>query len=90
MEFWGFYSKTGCTKNFPDRANKVLNHIRSMHGGKLNDSRFGVRMGGEGNFASQLKNMMILARKKYGLNKGSPDFNTTSFIRNPTGQLGLF
>lgn len=35
-------------KNFPERAEKVLNHIQSIHGGSLNDSRYGKRMSGEG------------------------------------------
>ena len=35
-------------QHYPDRKDKVLERIRAMHGGRLNDSRFGVRMGGEG------------------------------------------
>jgi DNA repair photolyase len=34
-------------KNYPDRANKVLNQVRDMHSVKLNDSRFGTRLKGE-------------------------------------------
>src|SRR5690606_14212454 len=33
-------------KNFPDRADKVWHSIQDGHGGKVNDSRFGVRMRG--------------------------------------------
>ena len=36
---------------FPDRKEKVLNRIREMRGGKLNDSTFGARMRGDGIFA---------------------------------------
>ena len=31
-------------KHFPDRKDKVLDRIRAMRGGRLNDARFGVRM----------------------------------------------
>src|SRR5271154_6586514 len=31
-------------QHFPDRKDKVLDRIRATKGGKLNDSRFGVRM----------------------------------------------
>ena len=34
--------------HFPGRKEKVLERIRAMHDGRLNDSRFGVRMSGEG------------------------------------------
>lgn len=52
-------------KNFPDRANKVLNQIKSMHGGQLNDSNYGRRMKGEGKFAELIRNQFILARRKF-------------------------
>jgi DNA repair photolyase len=53
------------TKNFPDRANKVLNQIKTMHGGKLNDSQWGRRMKGEGKFAELIRSQFVLARKKF-------------------------
>lgn len=52
-------------RNFPDRANKVLNQIKTMHGGKLNDSQYGRRMRGEGKFAELIKAQFTLARQKY-------------------------
>lgn len=52
-------------KNFPDRAEKVLNKIRSCHGGQLNDSRFGTRMTGEGQIADIVRQQVELARKLY-------------------------
>ena len=39
--------------HFPDRRDKVLNRIRAMRGGRLNDPRFGNRMRGDGVFADQ-------------------------------------
>ena len=41
-------------KAYPDRAEKVLNMIKSCHDGKLNDSDFGRRMSGEGQVAESI------------------------------------
>ena len=38
-------------KNFPDRFNKVWNQIAEVHGGQVNDSRWGRRMTGSGPMA---------------------------------------
>src|SRR5207237_1734549 len=35
-------------QHFPERKEKVLNQIRALRGGKLNDPNFGTRMRGEG------------------------------------------
>ena len=35
-------------RHFPEKKAKVLSRVRDMRGGKLNDSRFGSRMRGEG------------------------------------------
>lgn len=63
------------TKNFPDRANKVLNQIKAMHGGKLNDSEWGRRMKGEGRFSELIRQQMVLARKKYLAGRSFPPTN---------------
>lgn len=52
-------------KNLPDRAEKVLRQIEACHGGNLNDSRFGTRMKGEGEFAKQIALQFKIARTKY-------------------------
>ena len=52
--------------HFPDRKEKVLNRIRSLRGGKLNDASFGSRMRGEGVWADQLKTMFELAKRRAG------------------------
>ena len=56
-------------RNYPDRKEKVLNQIRSMRGGVLNDSRFGSRMRGEGIFAEHLAKLFALTCRKVGLNR---------------------
>jgi DNA repair photolyase len=77
-------------KNFPDRAKKVLHQIADCHGGKLNDSRFGKRMRGEGNIAGSINALFTAARHKYMGNREMTDFNISAFTRPGNGQLNLF
>ncbi len=74
--------------HFPDRAEKVLNQIAACHGGKLNDSRFGTRMSGEGKFADHIRQLHQFACRKYFADKEMPDLDTSQFIRG--GQMKLF
>lgn len=77
-------------KTMPDRAEKVLNQIKSCHGGRLNDSRFGTRMKGEGNIAQQVHDLIRLARNKYFKEKGMPKLNVDLHEQYKTGQMSLF
>lgn len=52
-------------KNFPDREEKVWNKVKSLHGGKVSDSRFGKRMSGEGNYAAIIKSIFRASKEKY-------------------------
>lgn len=75
----------------PGKKAKVLNRLRSLRGGKLNDSRFGKRMRGEGRYAEQIAAMFALACRKAGLVNNFPRLSTAAF-RRPVegGQLTLF
>lgn len=75
---------------FPDRAEKVLNQIKALHGGQLNDSRQGTRMRGEGVFAQSMHDQIALARKKYFKDKKRTPYNTEAFVRRNKEQLLLF
>ncbi len=77
-------------KTYPDRADKVLNKIRNTHGGKLNDSRFGTRMTGEGNIADIVQQQMSLAKKKYFSGKKIPPYNLELHERFKSPQMRLF
>ncbi len=74
--------------HFPDKASKVLNQIKECHGGNLNDSRFGLRMTGEGNYAEHIKQLHDFACRKYFKGKELPKLDTTKFMRG--GQMNLF
>ncbi len=77
-------------KTMPDRADKVLRQIENCHGGTLNESRFGVRMCGEGQIAKQINDLVTLARLKYFKNKEMPKLNTTLHEQYKDGQMKLF
>jgi DNA repair photolyase len=78
------------TKNYPDRASKVLNQLREIHGGTLSDSRFGLRMSGEGNYAINIRRQFEMARRTYMKDRQMPVLNTDLFRGNDHGQLNLF
>ena len=77
-------------KKMPDRADKVLHQIKNCHGGTLNESRYGVRMKGEGKMAKQISDLMALARLKYFRGKTMPKLNTSLHQQYKDGQMKLF
>jgi DNA repair photolyase len=77
-------------RHFPDRKEKVLNRIRSLRGGKLNDPRFGSRMSGEGLFAQQIEDLFNVAARKAGLTEHRLDLSIAAFRRPSGAQLTLF
>jgi DNA repair photolyase len=77
------------TRHFPDRKDNVLNRIRSLRGGKLNDADFGSRMTGEGVWAEQLQQMFHIAARKAGLNQRDYELSTEHFRRPGGTQLHL-
>lgn len=70
----------------PLRKEKVLEHIRSIRGGKLNESQFGSRMRGQGAFAENVRQMFRFTVKKLGLNEKRFELNSSNFCR-PGDQL---
>lgn len=77
-------------KTMPDRASKVLHQIESVHGGSLNDSRFGTRMKGEDEFAHQVKQQFKIARKLYLKDRERPMLNCDLHEIYKDGQMKLF
>jgi len=77
-------------KAMPERADKVLNQIRACHGGRLNDSRFGIRNKGEGPLAQQIHRMAQICKKRYFSGREFPSLNTGLHQDYKTGQLKLF
>jgi len=73
----------------PLRRKKVLSRIESLRGGRLNDSRFGTRMRGEGRFAEQISDLFHLWRRRQGLDRRPPTLSTECFRRPGGTQLTL-
>lgn len=74
-------------REHPLRAGKVLARVRSLRGGRLNDSRFGVRMRGEGPWAEVFRRMFHMTVRRLGLNAVEEPLSTAHFRRD---QLSLF
>ena len=81
---------TWIRKTMPDRAEKVLHQIAECHGGSLNDSEFGRRMKGSGTISEQIRQQIVIARKKYSLNDDRPRLNCELHEQYKDGQLKLF
>lgn len=76
-------------KNFPDRARKVWSLIEQSHNGKVNDSRWGIRMRGEGAIAQLIAQQYRTYTRLYGLNTDRWQLNQDLFQR-PGEQGKLF
>jgi DNA repair photolyase len=76
-------------KNFPDRADKIWHMIEQSHDGKVNDTRWGVRMRGEGNIAAMVAQQYKKYGKLYGMNAEEWSLDTGKF-QVPGGQGRLF
>jgi DNA repair photolyase len=76
-------------KNFPDRADKVWHLIEESHDGKVNDTRWGVRMRGEGSIAQMVAQQYKKYGKLYGMNAEEWHLDTSIF-RKPGAQGRLF
>ncbi len=78
-------------RHMPDRREKILNRIRAMREGRLNDADFGRRMTGQGVFAEQLRQVFALSCRRAGIGDRFPEPSAGAF-RAPgrAVQMGLF
>jgi len=78
-------------RHFPERKEKVLGHIRSMRGGKLNDPEFGSRMKGGGVYAEHISRLFGVSCRRAGIERGRfPKLSTAEFRKDGGVQPGLF
>jgi DNA repair photolyase len=77
-------------REFPEKASKVINSIKSVRKGKLNSSERGIRFKGEGELADTIRKLFQLSCRKYGLNRRAFDLTTEHFKSNFTKQIELF
>lgn len=77
-------------RHYPDRKDKILGRIRAARNGRLNDSRFGVRISGEGHHAEIIARLFRSASRRVGLNQHPWPVSTAAFRRPGPQQLTLF
>lgn len=77
-------------REFPDRANKILNRITELHGGKLYNSEFGKRLTGEGKWAEMIQKIFDFNCSRLGLNVNKVPLTSELFNRNSDDQKSLF
>jgi DNA repair photolyase len=77
--------------HYPDKAAHVMSRQRALRGGRENDSRFGFRHSGQGEFADLIRQRFRRAVNRHGLDAPLPELNTERF-RPPArdNQLSLF
>ena len=79
-------------RHFPDRVRHVLSLVRDTRGGKDYDARWGVRMTGEGPYATLLRQRFEKARERYGFSERMAPLRTDLFVppRLEDRQMSLF
>ncbi|RPI65197.1 MAG: PA0069 family radical SAM protein [Ignavibacteriales bacterium] len=78
-------------REYPLKASKIINSIRSVRGGKLSSSEWGIRFRGEGEVAETIENLFKISCRKYGLNKRTYNLSNKRFnVPSQNNQLKLF
>ena len=77
-------------KAYPDRAEKILHAIADCHGGKLNDSRWGTRMAGEGKLAESIHQLFKISKMRFLANRSMRSYNFELFSPKAGKQISLF
>lgn len=76
-------------QHYPDRKQKVIHKIKDLRGGKLNDSTFGKRFSGEGNYAQQISDLFTVHCNRLDYNQKRAPLSTDAFKHKPA-QTELF
>ena len=76
----------------PNQARKVLERVRNLRGGALNEAAFGSRMRGQGPFAKLIEQLFAGACRRHGVNAERLRLRTDLFRRPraDAAQLPLF
>ncbi len=76
--------------HYPDRKEKVLNQIASLHKGNLTEKNIAKRNTGNGNFADMIHKTFEIGRKKFFSQSKFPALATDLFDGTKGEQLRLF
>ena len=55
----------------PLRADRVMNRLRDIRNGRINETRFGKRMRGQGPYWQSICEMFAVFKRRYGLDDGA-------------------
>jgi DNA repair photolyase len=78
------------TLHRPLQKEKILNRIRDIRGGRLNDPNFGSRLHGSGAYADHISELFEISCRKAGLNSSRPVLSAAAFRRPGPSQMKLF
>jgi DNA repair photolyase len=74
----------------PTKKARIVDRLKTLHGGKLYSSDWAKRMRGEGIFAEQLERLFETTARRLGLNRAEHALSTEHFRRPQGNQLELF
>lgn len=74
----------------PNRKDKILNQIKQIHGGSIQDAQYGRRMRGQGVIADVIKQQIQIARNNYFPTITTTTIRTDLFINDYNSQKTLF
>lgn len=77
-------------EHFPGSHSKILNRIRSIRDGRLNDPRFGTRMRGQGPYADEMSQLFRIAKRRAGFEESPPRLTVSEFRPAGSQQRDLF
>jgi DNA repair photolyase len=75
---------------FPEKAERVIEAVKSVHGDKLHEYKFGQRMRGQGALAESIRHLFKISKRKYFKKPGLPPLDDSIFLRPGGEQLRLF
>ncbi|HVG30847.1 MAG TPA: PA0069 family radical SAM protein [Pyrinomonadaceae bacterium] len=86
------YFEQRLREELPRRADRILNRLREVRGGKLNVSEFGKRMTGEGEYWKMIEQSFRVHARRLGFDEPqyAADFEPRKTFRRPTAQGSLF
>jgi len=77
-------------REYPGKADRVMERLLDLRGGKLNSTRFGERFRGQGIWARELKHLYQLGCLKAGFKEKPVKLSTAHFRKPGRRQLELF
>jgi len=76
-------------QHYPDRAARIINHLREMRGGRDYDARWFERGKGKGVYAQMIAKRFARASRKLGLNAPRPNLREDLFVGDMSAESQL-